>query len=984
MGVRGLSAWLNDHAMDAANLTVLRGRMLIDGTGLAHHILRASPTWHAACGLQPPSWLAPLGGYAEIHSAIVSFLNRMQLAGLVPIVYFDGRATRLKSATITHRRRGRADLYEAFQAACMDGRTVTPSKMPDPAMLLEQCEYSVAAAGVEVVQCIGEADHDMAHACAAASRAGESCFICAQDSDFLLHADVLYVPFRDLSLLGGHEESEGVVAMGRVWSRLLLSSISGLSEAQLIDWAILLGNDATSHFQLSLFGSELAEALHHGADEWEHEREEEEEAEEEADDEEEESDGGGDDAAPDAWAEGDARPLVRAGVTPHRRNGRADAEALRVWVSQREPSDPSLEELLPVSSRELRDAMRYSRALYANESLEGFPLDSSRSSHEYIELLLPQRLRSQRHVSMGSIAIADIEVGGGIIQRHRAVADRDSVCSTLGSSGPAGGGGSDCRKEHLSTLRRIAAGERAASAGSWATARPLLWMDVLVARRYDAACRVLLRSTLLPPVSPAALFDGLSFYKIVTETRLAPRPRDAIPRPLALATAGAPPPDLPKAATAVDPAAYGSMPRVGGGRRVGTGACAYCQQQCGDRVLGQYDDAGDGLLYCLECWRTYDEQDDRQPQRPPQPPTPSKPLPVEEFESEIIQRVAAHRVCVISGETGCGKSSRVPMMLLRAAGGRNQIRNQIRIMVAQPRRLAAHSLHKRAVEVGHGALVGLRMQGVSAQGPQTRIWYATTGYMARLIGHKPEAFARLSHVIIDECHERSVDADVLCLLCRRLLSTYPRLKLVLMSATAHNELLRGYFASTLGWPAVSEPLHVGSRRFPIAVSHLEDLCEALMLPNRLLGAAKRMVERCNKAPREELAASGAAVSSSVVSNQLELAVWVVRLEAERQQMDYEQWESSPSILVFVPGISAVEDLVDELAESPTFRVVPIHSSLDMETQLAAFEPAPPGVTKVIAATNAAESSITLPDCDLVIDLGVEKVCARRGSSPRLR
>lgn len=53
-------------------------------------------------------------------------------------------------------------------------------------------------------------------------------------------------------------------------------------------------------------------------------------------------------------------------------------------------------------------------------------------------------------------------------------------------------------------------------------------------------------------------------------------------------------------------------------------------------------------------------------------------------------------------------------------------------------------------------------------------------------------------------------------------------------------------------------------------------------------------------------------------------------------------------------------------------LVPIHSTLDFEAQLAAFSPAPAGVTKVIAATNAAESSLTLPDVDFVIDLGIEK------------
>ena len=126
MGVRGLSAWLREHSSDTANLSILQtgARVLIDGTGLAFHVLRAPLSWHCACDLPPPSWFGILCGYAELDATIQSFLLRLQRAGLEPVVYFDGRATRLKSATISRRRRGRADLFEAFQAACMDGRTV--------------------------------------------------------------------------------------------------------------------------------------------------------------------------------------------------------------------------------------------------------------------------------------------------------------------------------------------------------------------------------------------------------------------------------------------------------------------------------------------------------------------------------------------------------------------------------------------------------------------------------------------------------------------------------------------------------------------------------------------------------------------------------------------------------------------------------------------------------------------------------------------
>jgi hypothetical protein len=348
--------------------------------------------------------------------------------------------------------------------------------------------------------------------------------------------------------------------------------------------------------------------------------------------------------------------------------------------------------------------------------------------------------------------------------------------------------------------------------------RPLAWADVLVARRFDAACRVLVQSRLLRDCAPKDLFDGFSFFTFVREARAGARRATSL---TSLAEAAAVPLPTPPASMAMptpmvlDPAGYGARGGANGGgetsgravaaaapseRIAGIGACGECSRQCGFEVVGQYD-ARDGQLYCIECWRVYDEHEERLKLAPPSPPAaappPPKPLPVEEHEAEIVRRVKAHRVCVISGETGCGKSSRVPMMILKAAGSRSS-----RIMVAQPRRLAAHSLHQRAVEMGHGPLVGLRMQGVSVQTKLTRLWYCTTGYLARLVGHRPEIFGQVSHLVIDECHERSVDADVLCLLCRRLLSRFPRLRLVLMSATAHNDLVREYFARTLGWEAV--------------------------------------------------------------------------------------------------------------------------------------------------------------------------------------
>ena len=294
-------------------------------------------------------------------------------------------------------------------------------------------------------------------------------------------------------------------------------------------------------------------------------------------------------------------------------------------------------------------------------------------------------------------------------------------------------------------------------------------------------------------------------------------------------------------------------------------------------------------------------------------------------------------------------------------------------MVAQPRRIAAYALQKRASDQGDGELVGLRMLGSRVEGARTRMWYCTTGYLVRLIGHQDGSYMkRFTHIIIDECHERSVDADVLCLLCRRLLASHTELRLVLMSATAHNDLLHAYFSETLGYDRVSEPLHVGGRRFPHETSYLEDVANLPTLPERLRKTAARLAAKLAAMDPDEVQQSerSAPVSSQIIATQLELAVWLARIEAMSQNSS--EGGSGGAVLIFVPGIAAVEELFESFQDSPNFQLVPIHSTLDFDTQLAAFAPAPPGVTKVIAATNAAESSLTLPDVDLVIDLGVEK------------
>jgi HrpA-like RNA helicase len=195
------------------------------------------------------------------------------------------------------------------------------------------------------------------------------------------------------------------------------------------------------------------------------------------------------------------------------------------------------------------------------------------------------------------------------------------------------------------------------------------------------------------------------------------------------------------------------------------------------------------------------------------------PLPVDAHRAKILHHIESRRVIIITGETGCGKSSRVPQMVLeqQTYGAR-----QVRMMVSQPTRLAALGLAKRMSGICGADIVGCRMGGgyrEEALGGKTQLWYVTTGYLVMLLAHRPDALDSHTHMFLDEVHQRSIHTDLLCMLARRLLHRNKRIKLVLMSATMHTDLYREYFGEWMEGPAESQHIFVGSQRCEMLSIH---------------------------------------------------------------------------------------------------------------------------------------------------------------------
>jgi len=325
---------------------------------------------------------------------------------------------------------------------------------------------------------------------------------------------------------------------------------------------------------------------------------------------------------------------------------------------------------------------------------------------------------------------------------------------------------------------------------------------------------------------------------------------------------------------------------------------------------------------------------------------PRPVLPIDEHGETILNTVGKNRVTIIQGETGCGKSSRVPVMILKAPVPDLAL-DEVKIFCAQPRRIAAKALVERlrATEPELGKTVALRMgHGVREyENSSTRCWFVTTGYIVRLLSNHPENFDNISHLIIDEIHERSVDTDILCLLCRRLLQSNTKIRLILMSATLAAKLYQDYFDIS-----DSPILKVGARRFPIQEIFLEEIVQLLRLPPKEIKAARQIESECRKT--RCIAPPSNSTMDCLYSLAARIAISVGRPGA--------------SVLIFVPGMRDIESITEIIEKTyvagMSYKCIPVHSDIPFEDQMTVFDES--DEVKIIIATNAAESSITLPDC----------------------
>ncbi|KAI1866741.1 uncharacterized protein JN550_007594 [Neoarthrinium moseri] len=359
-------------------------------------------------------------------------------------------------------------------------------------------------------------------------------------------------------------------------------------------------------------------------------------------------------------------------------------------------------------------------------------------------------------------------------------------------------------------------------------------------------------------------------------------------------------------------------------------------------------------------------------------------LPMWYFREQVLEAVDQNQVVIICGETGCGKSTQVPSFLLEHQLSQGRA---CKIYCTEPRRISAISLARRvSEELGEGrndlgtnrSLVGYSIRLEANTSRETRLVFATTGIVMRMLEGSND-LGGITHLVLDEVHERSIESDFLLIVLKKLLELRKDLKVVLMSATVDAEKFSKYMG---GAPVLNVP----GRTFPVKVNYLEDALELTGYTPEQRNPNEKMTD-LDDDPAESESDRGSLTDAAKDLRQYSPKTRNTLSVFDEYQIDFElivqligrvavdpaYVNYSKAILVFLPGIAEIRSLNEAILGQPFFQrdweVFPLHSTIATEDQERAFLVPPPGVRKIVLATNIAETGITIPDVTCVIDTG---------------
>lgn len=299
-------------------------------------------------------------------------------------------------------------------------------------------------------------------------------------------------------------------------------------------------------------------------------------------------------------------------------------------------------------------------------------------------------------------------------------------------------------------------------------------------------------------------------------------------------------------------------------------------------------------------------------------------LPVSRRKDDLLAAIRDHQVVIVAGETGSGKTTQLPKICLELGRGVHGT-----IGHTQPRRLAARTVAERvAEELGTevGQVVGWKVRFTDRVGDETLVKLMTDGILLTEIQHD-RLLRQYDTLIIDEAHERSLNIDFILGYVKRLLPKRPDLKVVITSATIDPQRFSEHFDDA---PVVE----VSGRTYPVEVRY------------------RPVVEDAENADRDQTQAILDAVDE---------------LYTETDGGD---------ILVFLSGEREIRDTADALAKHLERQVIPVevlplYARLSSAEQHKVFQRH--SNRRIVLATNVAETSLTVPGIEYVIDPGTARI-----------
>ena len=296
-------------------------------------------------------------------------------------------------------------------------------------------------------------------------------------------------------------------------------------------------------------------------------------------------------------------------------------------------------------------------------------------------------------------------------------------------------------------------------------------------------------------------------------------------------------------------------------------------------------------------------------------------LPITSKREQIVRLIKENQVVIVSGETGCGKSTQIPKMCLEAGRGIAG-----KIGCTQPRRIAAITIaHRIAEELGEGIgrSVGYKIRFKEKASRQAFIKIMTDGMLLAETQGDPELY-EYDTLIIDEAHERTLNIDFILGILRTLLPRRPDLKVIITSATLDTEKF------SLGFDH-APVVNVEGRTYPVEVEYLPidpDLEETGEL------------------------------------TYVDMAVKAIDGLREKKR--------SGDVLVFMPTEDDILETCERLEgrRHPGTTILPLFARLPASEQGRVYS-----VTgsKIVVATNVAETSLTIPGIRYVIDTGLARI-----------